>query len=409
MFAAGADRNVVTKTMPARVLIVAGLDRSLLIFRGPLLRAMVAAGHEVIAAAPMEDPEVARQLAEWGIRFFPLPLERAGLNPLRDWQTRRSLEALFRREQPSVVLLYTIKPVIHGLAAAKKSGVPNAYALITGLGAAFHTPGLKGRLLAFLASLLYRRAFRHCRRVIVQNPDIAAFFLKSGIVRSQAQLAIVLGSGVDTKVFAARAIPAGAPVFLLLGRMLRDKGIMEYVAAARRVRETLPSARFLLVGDTDSNPASLSVHWLAALNREGVVEYRPGVKDVRPLLAECTCYVLPSYHEGLPRTILEAMSTGRPIITTDVLGCRETILDAGPADSERVRAGRNGLLVPHRQEVPLAIAMLRMARDPLLAAEMARESRAIAEKRFDVGRINGQMFALMDLLPDQHSLETGAC
>lgn len=379
-------------------MLVAGFDRSLLNFRGPLLQALHRAGYDVIAAAPSESSDVPAALLDMGIRFQPVSIERAGLNPIADVMSLRRLRALFERERPEVILSYTIKPVIYGSLAAGQAKVPRIYALITGLGAAYHSSGVKGFILKETATQLYRLALKRCTKIFVQNQDIANLFQRRHITSSQ-KLIVVPGSGIDVGHYAAADFVTGRPVFLVLARMLRDKGIAEYVAAAKIVKLHEPAARFLLVGDTDSNPAAISAEQLAKWNTDGVVEYRPSVSDVRPLLAACSVYVLPSYHEGMPRSVLEAMATGRPVITTDTIGCRETIINAGPADQQGIRVGENGLLVPVARVEPLAAAMLKLLKDCELSARMGRRGRQIAEERFDVHKINFQMMQAMNLAP----------
>lgn len=382
-----------------RIALVGSYDQSLVNFRGPLIRALAQRGHEVLAVAPAQTEGISRQVAALGARFVPVSLSRAGLNPWQDWRSGRSLQATFSRERPDIVLAYTIKPVSFGIPAAYKAGVAFRYALITGLGAAFNTRGLKGFMLKRVASLLYRRSLRLCTRVIVQNRDIAVFLRREHLAPPEVEVCVVPGSGVDTGHFCDSAPPAGAAVFVLLARMLRDKGVTEFVAAARLVKKQVPDARFLLVGDIDPNPAAISAEQLDRWNTEGVVEYRPAVADVRPLLAAATAYVLPSYHEGMPRSVLEAMAMGRPVITTDTIGCRETISNAGPADTEAIRTGENGFLVPVRTVEPLAAAMLRLAGNSSLSAQMGRRGREIATRDFDARRINDQMLGVMNLLP----------
>ncbi len=378
--------------------VVAGFDRSLLNFRGPLLRTMVRAGHTVVGVAQLETPGLPLTLSEMGVRFIPLALARVGLNPFADVVSLLKLKSLFKREQPDLVLSYTIKPVIYGSLAASWAGVPHIYALITGLGAAFHTVGIKGRLLRFMAVTMYRLALARCTKVIVQNQEIAEIFVRERIV-SAAKVIVVPGSGVDTDYFNFTPLPHGPPVFLLLARMLRDKGVEEYVSAARFLKRHMPQARFLLVGDTDPNPAAISAERLNQWNVEGVVEYRSALSDVRPLLVDCSIYVLPSYHEGMPRSVLEAMAVGRPIITTDTIGCRETVINAGVADNLGIRTGENGLLVPVRNVAALASAMQRLAEDFGLRVQMGRRSREIAKQQFDVHLINRLMLHAMDILP----------
>jgi len=382
-----------------KIAIIAGLDVSLVNFRGHLLHTLVHAGHDVIALAPPETVGMPERLSQLGVRYIPVHLSRTGLNLLNDVSYRRELHRIFNKECPDMVLAYTIKPVIHGMHAAVQAGVPWRYALITGLGAAFYTSGLKGWVLRIAGAWFYRRSLRHCTRVIVQNQGIADFFLREGIFNDRSRLLVVSGSGVDTLHFASVRPPKGPPVFLLLARMLRDKGVEEFVSAAKLVKKQLPQARFLLVGDTDPNPAAISQEQLNRWNQEGVVEYLPAVSDVRPLLTGCSVYVLPSYHEGMPRSVLEAMATGRPVITTDAIGCRETVINVGPPDSEGIRVGDNGLLVPVRGVASLAAAMLRLAGDAGLREKMGRRGREIAEQQFDVRLINDVMLRAMDLLP----------
>ena len=378
------------------VLVLGGYDRSLLNFRGPLLCAMVEAGHTVIGAAPAETPDVPPKLAEMGVRFAPVVLARTGLNPLADVLSLLRLKALFQRERPDIVLSYTIKPVIYGSLAARWAGVPRVYALITGLGAAFYTAGVKGRLLRFMAVKMYRLSLARCTKVLVQNKEIAELFIREKIA-SADKIVVVPGSGVDTQHFSVTPLPPGAPVYLLLARMLRDKGVEEYVAAARLVKKEIPQARFLLVGATDPNPAAVSLKQLNEWNREGVVEYRSAVSDVRPLLTDCSVYVLPSYHEGMPRSVLEAMAMGRPVITTNTIGCRELVFDVGSPDTNGVKWGRNGALVPVREVGGLTAAMLQLGCNTALAASMGQQGRLLAERFFDVNQVNMRMLAEMNL------------
>ena len=381
-------------------MLIAGYDASLVNFRGPLLQAMVAAGHEVLAAAPAETAGLPARLAAMGVRFVPVPsLQRAGTNPLAEWRTRRELTAMLRQERPDTVLAYTIKPIVHGLPAAAAAGVPHRFALVTGLGTAFHTSGWRGTLLRTVASRLYRQALQVAEAAFFQNEEGRDVFRRHGILNPATRTILVAGSGVDTAHYTAAPADFSRPVFLMLARLLRDKGVAEFVAAARICRATIPAARFLLVGPRDPNPAAVPTHLLQEWQAEGIVEFGDAVTDVRPLLAACTVYVLPSYHEGMPRSVIEAMATGRPVITTDTIGCRETVLAAGPADTDRVRWGENGVLVPVRDAQALAAAMRRLATDSNALRAMGQKARIIAEQQFDVRKINDVMLRAMDLLP----------
>lgn len=383
-----------------KILILAGSGRSLVNFRGPLIEALVREGHEVVAAAPLEAGFGPAQAAALGARFEPLQFARAGLNPLSDFLSMRRMDALFRRERPDILLASTIKPVVYGTVSARKAGVPRIFALVTGLGAAFHSSGWRGRALAFVAARLYRRALRRCTGVMVQNRDIAEHFRRRGIAAESLRLIVVAGSGVDLVHFAARPFPSGAePCFLLLGRLLKDKGICEYVEAAREVRREFPAAQFLLAGDFDPNPAAISREQLEDWKKEGVIEYHPFAPDVRPLLERCSVFVLPSYHEGMPRSVLEAMATGRGIVTTYTIGCRDTVFGVDPVrkNSSLFQTGENGLLVPVRSSGALAAAMKHLARHPATAAAMGQRGRELAEQCFDVRKVNAMMLDFMGL------------
>lgn len=382
-----------------KILVLAGLDASLLNFRGPLLRALVDAGHDVVAAAPAQNADVPAKLKNMGVRYEPIALARAGLNPLANLASLFRLRRLIKQQRPDVVLSYTIKPVIYGSLGAWLAGVPRIYALITGLGAAFHTTGMKGRALRVMAVCLYRLALRRCTKVFAQNKDIADLFIREGIV-TEDKISVVPGSGVDTTHFAFSPLPEGQPVFLYLGRLLKDKGIAELVAATRLLKTSHPEAKVLLVGDIDPNPASFSAAEVAAWQSEGIVEHIGYQADVRPFLRECTAFVLPSYHEGLPRSVLEAMATGRPVITTDAIGCRETVFETDGQDQlSGIKRGLNGFLVPVKTINPLAAAMKILAHDRDMAVAMGRESRTLVERHFDVGLINSLMLRAMDLSP----------
>lgn len=382
-----------------KIAILASNDLSLLNFRGELIRLLVREGHQVLAFAPRRAPDIAARLDGVGAQFVETPLDPQGMNPFRDLAYRRGLEALFRHHAPDLLLAYTIKPVVHGCPAARAAGVPRVHALITGLGAAFNTGGLKGRLLAGIAARLYRAAFRACDSIIVQNPDMAQFFRTRGIIPPNGRLVVVPGSGVNLRHFTPEPLVPTPPRFLFLGRLLGDKGVREFGVAAREVKQIHPEAEFWLVGRADRNPAAMTPEELQQLQADGIVQHFDQVEDVRSFLRRCSVLVLPSYHEGMPRSVLEAMATGRPIITTDVIGCRETVfgLRSGTIGAHGVRLGANGLLVPVRSAPALAEAMNYLAEHPDTAREMGRAGRELAEVNFDVDKINGRMLDAMAL------------
>ena len=360
-----------------RVVVIGGWAPSLLRFRGPLLAAMVARGDDVIAMAADGSAEVARGLAALGVRFEPLELERAGLDPIADARVLTRLVRRLRALAPDLVLGYTIKPVIYGSLAARLAGVPRRAAMITGLGSALASPrSVKQRAVARVARLLYRAALAQCWVVVFQNPDDRDDLARLGALPPAARVSIVRGSGVDLAHYAASPLPAGPPVFVFLGRLLRDKGIAEYVAAARLVRARHPEARFRIAGWLDPNPESLTQAELDAVVADGTIEYLGAPDDVRPHLAAAHALVLPSYREGTPRSVLEAMSMGRAVITTTAPGCRETVVD-----------GESGLLVPVRDAARLADAMLRLVESPALLARLAAAGHARAIELYDARKV----------------------
>lgn len=383
-----------TPTPIHRIAISAGFARSLILFRGPLLRALRRKGVGIVAIAPDGGPGVRDELAGWGVSFEAVRLKRAEVGPAQDLLYTLQMFRILRRNRPDAYLGYTIKPVIFGGLAARMARVPNRFAMITGLGFAFQKEGWLGRVVR----MLYRAALSSCQRVIFQNPDDVQDFVSRGIV-DPSRVMLVDGSGVDLDHYAASPPAAGAPVFLLIGRLLRSKGIGEYLRAAAEIRANEPAARCLLVGDCDPNPESYQPVDTETWRREGIIEYRPHADDVRPHLRECTVYVLPSYREGTPRTVLEAMSSGRAVITTDAPGCRETVRNCRPAENAPagVLMGDNGFLVPPRDAAALHWAMRQFILHPDLAASMGAAGRRYAAERYEADKVARDIMSAMGI------------
>lgn len=376
---------------PARagVLMVASFPDSIIDFRGALIDAWLAAGEVVHVAAPglSATSPVGAELARRGACVHHVALQRTGRNPLADLRTVVQLFRLMRRVRPRYLLAYTVKPVVYALLAGWLARVPHRFALITGLGYAFQ-PGGGGRAgVRGVVRRLYRAALARAETVLFQNADDLALFRQSEILAPGARTVVVDGSGVDLDAFPERPVPPGAPRFLMIARLLGDKGVREYAQAAAMLRARDPAATFALAGWLDDgNPDSIARAELERWTGSGDIVFLGRLGDVREALAECSVYVLPSYREGMPRTVLEAMSTGRAIVTTDVPGCRETVVEGG-----------NGFLVPARSPAGLAGAMARFLGAPELAARMGRRSRRIAAERFDVHRVNARMLRAMGI------------
>jgi len=374
------------------ILVIGGVAKSLVNFRAHLLQAMVDARHSVATSANGRNHIVERKLKLMGVEYYPIRLSRAGINPIVDLVTFINLIRLISKINPDIVLTYTIKPVIYGGLAARLCGVPSVYSMITGLGYAFmESTSLIQQLSGIIAKMLYRLSLKKSRKVFFQNPDDQTLFLDKGLVRPH-QPVLINGSGVDLDHFAPSELP-DEPIFLMIGRLLADKGVREYVEAAKRVKERFSHARFFLVGNLDPNPNSIRDSELRQWQKAGIIEYLGHLDDVRPTIKKCRCYVLPSYREGTPRTVLEALAMSRPIITTDAPGCRETVILTPEGQrqkefGERVMIGENGFLVRVRDVEALVKAIMLFLENPDLAERMAKRSREIAEEKYDVHRVN---------------------
>ncbi|WP_343517621.1 sugar transferase [Sphingomonas sp.] len=370
-----------------KVLVLASLAYSLVNFRGPLLREMVAEGHDVVACAPDEDAATIAELAAMHVRFRQVPMDRAGTNPWRDLATLRALIKTIRAEAPDLILAYTQKPIVYGgIAARLAGGDARFFAMVSGLGHVYSDDASTPWPLRRLISLLYRVAVARAAGIFVFNADDADEMRHHGIVGRDRRIVQVPGSGIDTSEFRHVPIPDGPPVFLLIARLMRNKGIGEFVAAAAAIRDRHPDARFQILGPHEPGPAGFLAEEVDAWRAQGI-EYLGATRDVRPRLAQASVFVLPTwYREGLPRTILEALATGRPVITTDTPGCRETVLP-----------GENGLLVPPRNVPALAEAMAQLAADPALVRSMGAHSRQLAQQHFRVDKVNAQLLGEMGL------------
>lgn len=373
----------------ASVLIVAGKPSSLVNFRGALIQEFIKQGISVHVCAPGfgEDVRTASLLSEWGVVVHDVVMNRTGINPANDFHYCVQLYKLLRQVKPQYILSYTAKPVIFGGMAAFLAGVPHRFALVTGLGYAFSDEGGGKRAFTrWVMEKLYRASLKRMSVVFFQNPDDQALFRQRSIIADDAGV-VVNGSGVDLSEFPQSPAPSNPLVFLFVGRLLGDKGIREFISAAEMVKAKHPEAEFHIAGGIDINPDAITQQevdkWVAA----GVIRYLGRLDDVRPALAASSVFVLPSYREGTPRSVLEALATGRSVITTDAPGCRETVVD-----------GYNGYLVPVRAVAELQQAMERFIEQPALLTEMAANSHDLARNKYDVHKVNEFMLRHMGIL-----------
>lgn len=356
-----------------KILIIAGYTPSLINFRGDLIKALIREGHEVIAVGPESGYE--KEIEQLGARFAQLPIVRAGTNPFNDLLLLKEIYKLIKKEDPDLVFNYTIKPVIFGSIAARLSGVENIYSMLTGLGYVFVAKGRKAYVLKIISKFLYKIALKNCKKVLFQNPDDLDEFVSNKLV-SKSKTVLINGSGVNLEYFSPKPLPKEIS-FLMICRIIKDKGVLEYLQAAEIVKKRYPKAKFSLVGPFDINPNALAFDDIKPYIDSNVINYLGEMEDVRPSLEDASVFVLPSYREGTPRTVLEAMAMGRTIITTDAPGCRETVV-----------GDLNGFLVPVKDVESLANSMTYLIEHENELTEKGRESLKICRQKYDVNKVN---------------------
>lgn len=371
-----------------KILIIGSHAEQMFNFRGDLIRHLQSRGHEVVTATPPPDaPDIDQRLLAWGVRRHDLAMARTGVSVREDLRLLAEIRRLMLAERPDVVLAYTIKPVVYGALASRLAHRPGMVAMITGLGLAFSPARSAAQgLVRKVARTLYRLAMTCTDTVLFQNPDDEADFRRHGLLGARQQVELTNGSGVSLTRFARALMPDGPVRFLMIARLLADKGVREYIQAAALVRARRPDVECHLVGPFDPNPSALTPDEIAQATASGAIVHHGFVRDVRGHIAAAHVYVLPSYREGTPRSVLEAMAMGRPVIVTDAPGCRETI-----------QPGVNGLMVPVGAAQPLADAMLDLAsRAPASLQAMADASYAMARDRFDVNAVNAQVAQVLE-------------
>lgn len=359
-----------------RLLFVVNNPAFFMSHRVPVALAAQRAGYDVHVAT-MDGPAVA-DIEALGMTHHAIPMTRSGKHPLQELGTLLALLRLFRRLRPQVAHLVTIKPVLYGGIAARLARVPGMVAAISGLGFVFLSNSLKMRLVRAVVARLYRLALGHRNsRVIFQNGADRDLLKSLGAVRDE-QVVLIRGAGVDLDLCRALPEPPAPPVVVtMVARLLRDKGVQEFVQAARLLRERGVPVTMRLVGGVDAgNPASATPAEVEAWQREGSVQALGERADVPQLYADSHIAVLPSYREGLPKSLIEAAACGRAVVTTDVPGCRDAI-----------DPGKTGLLVPVRDPQALADAIARLAGDATQRQAMGAAGRALAEREFNIERV----------------------
>lgn len=364
-----------------KFLLISPKNRTVYNFRGDLIRSMQERGYEVTVIGP--DRTDIERVMQLGVDFVEIPMHKNGTSVKADLRYYRSLKKVISEQKPDVVLGYTVKPVIYGAMAAKKCKVASINCMITGAGYTLIGKTLKARLLGIIVKTLYRRGLRCADNVIFQNDDDRNDFVSMKLVKPE-KCHTVQGSGVNIEHFGQQPLPDGMR-FFMLSRLLKSKGVGEYLKAAKTVKDKHPVVEFSLLGKYEYEMQdAIDANEVEAYIKSGVITRHEETADVSPYYADCSVYVLPSYREGTPRTVLEAMATGRAIITTDAPGCRQTVED-----------GVNGYLVPVGDSEALAQRMTEFIENPSKAEQMGKQSRRIAEERYDVNKVNSDMLKIM--------------
>ena len=364
-------------------------------FRTDFLKEIAKKGYEVHILAPdLYSFSTEKEfLEDQGFILHEISLQRMGTNPIADLRTLWDILKVLKTVKLDAVLSYTIKPIIYGTLAAYLAQVPKRFTLISGLGFAFqnHSNSGKDNFVKKIVNIMYKSALKRAHKVFFQNLDDQSLLKELGILSIETPSVIVNGSGVNTDYFTPVPLvkdDAGylKANFLMVARFLHDKGIREYFEAAKLVKAQFPEAEFHLVGWLDENPAAISKQELDNIIATKTIKYWGKLSDVRPAIAEANVFVLPSYREGVPRSVLEAMSMGRAIITTEAPGCKETVID-----------GVNGFKVKVQSCEELSLAMINFIENKEFIEKMGAESRKLVLDVYDVNKVNQHMLSEMRL------------
>ncbi len=370
-----------------KFILLSSYPQSIVNFRGDLIVDLQRHGVTVHVVSPVieENNSIYKDLIEMGVIVHKIPLNRKGINPFFDLIYFLRLVGLFISIRPKYVMGYTVKPVIYGSMAATICRVPYNFSLITGLGSSFVNEATRTRaVIQKILKYLYRIALSGSNTIFFQNIDDCRLFLKNRIIKSLDKSVIVNGSGVNLEYYYKCPLPDEVS-FLLISRLISEKGVLEFASAAQRINSIYPNVKFVLAGWHDDK--SISDRKINSWVEDKRLVFLGNLEDVRDTIKSCSVFVLPSsYREGVPRIILEAMSMGRAIITTDSPGCRETVID-----------GKTGFLIKPKSTDELVSAMLKFVKNKDLIDKMGKKSRQLAEDKFDVHKVNKAMLKGMDI------------
>lgn len=367
-----------------KILLIANNARSVLLFRRNFISNLIELNYDVVVCVPY-DKSAFEELKTLGVDLEDIKLNRSSINPIKDFLSLIQIYSVLKKHAPYLCMFYTIKPVIYGSLACRMMGIKKVCSMVSGLGYVFADDGFGKKILRFFVKFAYRISLKNNYKIFFLNQDDLDCFITAGMLNKK-QACRIDGEGVDLRLFSYVEPPKNEVSFLFVGRLLSDKGVREYVQAARIIKQRHGDVQFKLVGDVDDNPKSIDEgelqHWI----NEGFVEYCGYLDDVSNIMSQSSVFVLPSYREGLPMSVLEAMSIGRAIVTTDSTGCRDTVED-----------GVNGFLVGIKNVEDLVVAMEKFLGNTDLIISMGKESRRIAEEKFDVNLINKDIITQLNL------------
>lgn len=366
-----------------KFILISPRSRSVYDFRGDLIKEIISKGYEVIVTGP--DEEYLDKINELGIRYQIIPLKNNGVDILKDIKYIYHLYKFLKEEKADITLSYALKPVIYGGIAAKLAGVKNIYSMIAGAGRIYSSDSLSVKIIRGITGVLFKIAFKCSNKVIFQNTDDLNEFVARGYLKKE-KTAHVNGSGVNMDRFKAVELPE-EPVFLMVSRIIKEKGVFEYLDAAKLVKEEYPEVKFVLLGGYENSIDSIKPEELKPYIDKGIIEYPGVVRNVIPILEKARFFILPTYYrEGLPRTILEAMSMGKPIITTDWNGCRDAVKDKV-----------NGFLITPKSSEELADKMKYLLDHPNETLVMSENSLRLCKEKYNVDIVNRQMLKVMEI------------
>lgn len=368
-----------------KIMVISSKTSTMFSYRKDMMCEFMRHGNQVVAVGDAPENEWTDTYNQIGAKYRQIYVRRNGLNPLDDIKTLKSLIKIIAEEKPDKIFAYHSKSIVYGSIAARINKIKEMYALISGLGSIIRGTGFKNKIVKEVLKFEYKFAFKLCKKIITHNSDDRQLLLDEKYLKDPDKIKTVNGSGVNLDVFRYSATKK-TNTFLIISRIIGDKGIREYVKAAEIVKKTHPEAKFKVAGAYDTNPSAIKPEEMEQYIEKGIIEYVGELADVRPELKGCMVYVLPSYHEGTPKTVLEAMATGRPVITTDVPGCRAA-----------VQNGVNGYLVPAKDAQALAEKMIYALEHFDEIRELGDNGRMIAEDKYDAVKVNHSILDIMEI------------